>query len=84
MLSKQQAIAIVKQRLPTGKLGPSVEYEDVYLFQVELPNPGEEEMDPFYSVNKNTGEFQEFSVLTDGDIEEITDLFLNVDKREGG
>ena len=32
-------------------------------------------MDPFYSVNINTGEFRDFSILTDGDIGEITNLF---------
>lgn len=34
-------------------------------------------MDPFYSVDIQTGEFRDFSIITDGDISEINNLFLN-------
>ena len=46
-----------------------------YIFKVFIDNGFEKEMDPFYSVNINTGEFRDFSILTDGDIGEITNLF---------
>ena len=37
--------------------------------------PEEEEMDPFYSVNKLTGEFKEFSIFSDDNIDYIVPLF---------
>jgi hypothetical protein len=74
-LSLQDATKIVKKALPAGKIQKSVEYKGLYLFQVFTDDPFEEEMDPFYSVNKETGEFRDFSVITDGDITEIAALF---------
>lgn len=75
MISLEQAKIIVKENLPTGNIQRQIEYRGLYLFQVFTTEPGEEEMDPFYSVDMKTGEFRDFSIITDGDIVEITDLF---------
>lgn len=75
MLTKEQATIVVKKALPDGNVQRVVEYRDLYLFQVFTSSPGEEDMDPFYSVNRETGEFREFSILTDGNITDITELF---------
>lgn len=74
-VSLQKAINIVKKNIPNGKIDSSIRYRDLYLFKVFIDNGFEKEMDPFYSVNINTGEFRDFSILTDGDIGEITNLF---------
>lgn len=74
-VSLQKAINIVKKNIPNGKINASIRYRDLYLFKVFIDNGFEKEMDPFYSVNINTGEFRDFSILTDGDIGEITNLF---------
>lgn len=79
MLDKDQATTVVQNALPKGRIQACVEYKDLYLFQVfgdEEEAPGESEMDPFFSVNKGTGEFKEFSIITDGNIREVNALFM--------
>ena len=71
----EKAIGIVKKNIPEGKIDAHIRYHDLYLFRVFMDNGLEKGMDPFYSVNVNTGEFRYFSILTDGDIDEILDLF---------
>lgn len=77
MLDKNQAEAALKQALPTARIQDSIKYRNVYLFRVHLPSPGEEDYDPFFSVDEQTGEVRDFSVITDGDISEIAALFAN-------
>lgn len=77
MLDIEEATQIVKSYLPDGKIQVAVPYQNVYLFQVFGDDPLEGRMDPFFSVDKTTGEFRDFSVLTDGDISEIAQLFLD-------
>lgn len=77
MLDKSQAEAALKQALPTARIQDSIKYRNVYLFRVHLPSPGEEDYDPFFSVDEQTGEVRDFSVITDGDISEIAALFAN-------
>lgn len=76
MLTKNAATKIAQNACPGGKIQRVVEYRDLYLFQIFSDSSAEGQMDPFYSVDKFTGEFRDFSILTDGDIEEITDLFV--------
>lgn len=75
MIKPDEATKIIKKNLPNGKIQKSVVYKDLYLFQVFRDAPGEEQVDPFYSVNQKTGEFKEFSIITDGNISEVNDLF---------
>lgn len=81
MLSTQEATNIITQNLPNGRIQGVVSYKNLYLFQVFTDRPFEEEMDPFYSVDKDTGEFSDFSIITDGDIDVITSLFENLNRR---
>ena len=74
-ISKEEAYDIVKKDVPFGKIQACVEYNGLYLFQVFDSRPGEEEMDPFYSVNKDTRELKEFSLFTDGDMTQVVSLF---------
>lgn len=70
-----QAIKIAKQHMPDGKIQRVAEYRNMYLFIIYTPDPYEGEMDAFYSVDKNTGEFSDFAYLEDGVFEEVMDLF---------
>lgn len=76
MLSKSEAISIAKKAIPEGRVDTVVEYKDLYLLQIFEDRPGEEDMDPYYSVNRSSGEFRDFSIITDGDPSEIADLFI--------
>lgn len=80
MLSSSEATQVVNEAIPNGEIQSFVEYRNLYLFQVFTDDPEEEEMDPFYSVNKETGEFLDFSIFIDGDISEISALFEAVKK----
>lgn len=80
MLNINQATEIVRKAIPNGEIQTHIVYNDLYLFQVFTDNPGEGEWDPFYSVNSETGEFSDFSILDD-DITEITDLFMEAKQK---
>lgn len=85
MLSFEEARKIAQDSYPEGRIELQVGYRDLYLFQIFDEDPNEGEMDPFYSVDMNTGEFRDFSVLTDGDFDEIERLFiLAKTNRRGG
>lgn len=79
MLNYVLAERKLKTALPTATIEDHILYRNVYLFRVNLTSRSEAEQnyDPFYSVDLETGEVRDFSILTDGDINEITRLFLN-------
>lgn len=77
MLSLDVAIKIINKNIPNGSIQAAVVYEKLYVFQVFTDDGLEGQMDPFYSVDINTGEFRDFSILTDCDTSEIVKLFLN-------
>ena len=78
MVDISEAKKIVKENLPDGKVSKYIEYNDLFVFQVFRKDPLEGAWDPFFSVNKTTGDFNEFSILMDGDFEEIYELFMKV------
>lgn len=77
MLTEIQAQYIMTKSFPEFSLKSWAIYKDVYLFRVQYPIPEEKDFDPFFSVNKTTGEVRDFSVLVDGDINEIAALKWN-------
>lgn len=76
LIDERAAERIVKSYLPEGMIQAVVEYRDLFIFQVFHVDPEEGDQDPFFSVNKNTGEFRDFSIITDGDTTEIVNLFM--------
>lgn len=74
MLSQPKAQAIVQLALPGAVIKTWADYNDLYLFRVEYPSLAERNWDPFWSVDKNTGEARDFSVITDGNLSDITKL----------
>jgi hypothetical protein len=75
-LNLDDATQIVNREFPDGKIQKSIDYEGKFIFQIFTDDPLEGELDPFYSVDQNTGEFSDFSIMTDGDPVKIGDLFL--------
>lgn len=77
MLTETDARRIAHEAIPEGRIETIVAYRDLYLLQIFIDEDAEEgQMDPFYSVNQQTGELRDFSIINDGDITEITSLFL--------
>lgn len=77
MLNITEAIKVVEKNLPGQVISKYVEYKDLFIFQIFIAQPLEEGLDPFFSVNRMTGEFRDFSILTDGDPMEIDRLFIS-------
>jgi hypothetical protein len=77
MLAKDEAQNLLEKALPDVPVKAWSRYRNLYLFRVQWPFEGEEDFDPFVSVNSETGEVRDFSVMTDGDISEIGALVWN-------
>lgn len=77
MLDINQAIDVVKSKIPDGFINSAIEYNGLYVFMIFSDDELEGQMDSFYSVDIQTGEFRDFSIITDGNISEINNLFLN-------
>jgi len=82
MLTDIQAKAAVEQALPGAKVEDWISYREVFLFRVQFPSASEANYDPFFYVDKLTGEVRDFSVLTDGNISEIAALFAKSTNRQ--
>ena len=74
MLSAKESATIVRIKLPGSTVLKTVEYGGLYIHLVNTNRPGEELFDPFYSVDKETGDLEEYSIITDAD-EEVHRLF---------
>lgn len=81
MLDVHDALSIVRKSIPDGKIQSYIQYEDLFIFQIFSDDQFEGEFDPFYSVNRSNGEFQDFSIITDGDIKKIDSLFQQARRR---
>lgn len=73
-LSLDEAIAALKNFYPEASIQTWTVYHNQYLFRVKHPNVEEENWDPFFSVDMSNGEAREFSVLTDGNLNDIMNL----------
>lgn len=78
MFSQIQAQSNLSKFYPDASIKVWASYKDLYLFRVEHPSLEEKDFDPFFSVNDNTGEVRDFSVLTDISMSE----FMNLEWRE--
>lgn len=77
MISATQAANEVAKAIPKGVVEACVPYKGGYLARVKLPLADEEHWDPFFIVNANTGEVQEFSIMADGDPVEVAAAFAS-------
>lgn len=78
MLSIKDATKIAKKSIPYGNIEGVIYYNGLYVFQIFTRDELEGDMDPFYSVDATSGEFRDFSVITDGNTVEILTAFEKV------
>jgi len=82
MLSIQKATRIVKEAFPDGKITAIVEYKNLFLFQMFVPNrPFEELLSPYFSVDRITEEFKDYCLWADGNVKEKEALFMSALKK---
>lgn len=61
-ISLEEAEQLVLKNLPEGsKVVGKVDYQGMYLFLAPSPDPFEGYLDPFFSVDPETGYFRDFS-----------------------
>lgn len=61
-ITLDDAEKIVLEKLPDGStVEAAIEYQNKYLFLAYWPDPLEGRLDPFFSVDPNTGFFRDFS-----------------------
>lgn len=66
MLSEAEALKVAwKYMAPGSKHVKTATYGNLFIFQINGPDPLEGDLDPFFSVDKTTGKFSDFS-LADG------------------
>lgn len=59
-------------KIAMGKMAPGstfikmVEHDNFFILHINGPDPLEGDLDPFYSVDKTTGEFRDFSIVDGG------------------
>ena len=82
LINIEKAKKIFNKNLPNYKIDSYIEYNDLFIFKAYNTNDKMEEfMDPFFSINRNTGLFSDFSVLTDGNMGVIFSLFEKNSKK---
>lgn len=78
MITLESAKQIVLSNLQKGsKITGSIEYKGDYLFIAIGPDPLEGRLDPFFKVNKTTGDFIDFSPQEYDNPREIIDKLLS-------
>lgn len=75
MMAVEQAKQEVLKAIPDSTVEACVPYKGGFLARVKFPSAEEANYDPFFIVNANTGEVQEFSIMTDGDPAEVARAF---------
>lgn len=66
-MTEAEALRIAMTHMaPGSKFKRAVEHGDHFVFHINGPDPVEGNLDPFYSVNKTTGEFSDFDISEGG------------------
>jgi len=66
-MTEAEALKIVwRYMAPGSKFVKSATYGNLFIFQINGPDPLEGDLDPFFSVDKTTGEFSDFSIVEGG------------------
>lgn len=66
-MTEAEALKIAMQHMaPGSKFIKSATYRNFFIFHINGPDPAEGNLDPFFSVDKTTGEFRDFSIVDGG------------------
>lgn len=66
-MTEAEALKIaMKHMAPGSEHKRTVEYGNLFIFHINGPDPVEGDLDPFFSVDKTTGEFSDFSIADGG------------------
>jgi hypothetical protein len=67
MMTEAEALKIAMRYMaPGSKFIKSATYGNLFIFQINGPDPLEGDLDPFFSVDKTTGKFSDFSIVEGG------------------
>lgn len=66
-MTEAEALKIAMRYMaPGSKFVKSATYGNFFIFHINGPDPLEGNLDPFFSVDKTTGEFSDFSIADGG------------------
>ena len=66
-MTEAEARKIAMSKMPRGsEFVKSAEYGNFYIFHINFADPIEGNFDPFFSVDKTTGAFSDFSIIDGG------------------
>lgn len=66
-MTEAEALKIAMRYMaPGSKFIKSATYGNLFIFHINGPDPAEGDLDPFFSVDKTTGEFSDFSIVEGG------------------
>lgn len=66
-MTEAEALKIAMRHMAAGsRFVKSATYGNYFIFQINGPDPLEGNLDPFFSVEKTTGEFSDFSIADGG------------------
>lgn len=81
MLSLMQAGQILKDNIPECYIHSYVEHKGKYIFEVYVLSPSEMGLDPFYSVDRKTGEFAGYDIIGESpEKRAVKELFIEARK----
>lgn len=76
MLNIDDAKVLLEEALANGVIVKGIDYGTLFIFLVDTHDPFEGQFDPFYSVDKLTGEIRDFSIIGSGNPKVIESLFM--------
>jgi hypothetical protein len=66
-MNESEALKIaMKYMAPGSKFIKSATHGNLFIFHINGPDPLEGDLDPFFSVDKTTGKFSDFSIAEGG------------------
>lgn len=66
-MTEAEALKIAMRYMaPGSKFIKSATYGNLFIFHINGPDPLEGNLDPFFSVDKTTGKFSDFSIVEGG------------------
>lgn len=80
MLTKDQARELLEFKFPGIRVESGIDLDDIWVFRAFLALGGEENMNPFLSIAKETGAVSDFSVTAFAEPMKLVQLFAIEDE----